>query len=201
MNEKEKRLRKNFEKHVAKITQFAKYDVNAEEDAKIDIGIEVLTWKKPESSSYMTKYIVTGNTLCVYGDLGEAIYQWSSPITFEWLSELDLSYFKGKCRASEVGRDFLEWDERQALSELKQFAKDDYFKWKDFKESDGQSYLYSKNDWKEWLSHNGGEFLGECYWEWAYGIGDTINTRCMYHFIGIKMAVAQMEKNKAVETV
>ena len=63
----EEMIRNSFENHVAKITQFAKYDVNAEEDAKIDIGIEKLTWKKPGSSNYMIQYIISGNTLCVYG--------------------------------------------------------------------------------------------------------------------------------------
>jgi hypothetical protein len=198
MNEKEKRLRKNFENHVATIDQLAYFDVNADEDAKIDIRMEVLKWKKPDSSSYMIKYILTGNTLCVYGDLGEAIYRWSSPITFKWLSELDLSYFKGKCQASEVGRDFKEWDESQARKSLKQFAKDEYFEWKNFEESDGLNSLYSKNDWREWVSHCGAEVLGEYFWEWAYSIGDTIHTRCLYHFIGIKMAVEQMEKNETV---
>ena len=188
----EEMIRNSFKDHVAKIDQFAKYDVNAE-DAKIDIGIERLTWKKPESSNYMVQYIISGNTLCVYGDLGEAIYRWSQHITFEWLSGLDLSYFKGKCRASEVGRDFREWDEYKALDALKHFAKEEYFKWKDFEDSGGQNSLYGYDDWREWLSQHGYKILGEDFWDWAYGVGFTINVRCKYHFIGLQMAMKQIK--------
>ena len=110
---REEMIKDSFKDHAAKITQFAKLDVN---DAGCDI--EVLTWKKPESYNYMVRYLVSGNTLCVYGDLGEAIYQWSENVTLEWISNLYLSYFKGKCQASEVGRDFREWSQRKALKEL-----------------------------------------------------------------------------------
>ena len=187
---KQERMRKNFENHVATIDQFVKFG-----GKEVDIDIEVLTWKKPDSSSYMIKYIITGNTLCVYGDLGEAIYRWSSPITFEWLANLDLSYFKGKCQASEVGRDFREWDQYKALNTLKEFAKDEYFKWQDFEDSGGESSLYGCDDWREWLSQHGCEILGDDFWDWAYGIGFTINVRCMYHFIGLQMAMKKIKEN------
>lgn len=184
-------IKKNFENHVATINQYVNFDKEIK-----GIDIEVLTWKKPDSSSYMIKYIVTDNTLCVYGDLGEAIYRWSSPITFEWLANLDLSYFKGKCQASEVGRDFKEWNQNKALNALKNFAKDEYFEWLQFEATDGQSSLYSNADWKEWLSHRGHDVLGVEYWEWAYDIGFTTNTRCIYHFLGLMMAMKQIRGDK-----
>ena len=192
---REERIKESFKDHVAKITQFAKYDVNADEDAKIDIGIEVLTWKKPESSNYMVKYIVSGNTLCVYGDLGEAIYQWSQNITLDWLATLDLSYFKGKCQASEVGRYFREWDENTAIKYLKDMEKQEYFEWSKLEEEGGTGSLYDARDWEEWLRENGSEVFGEDYWDWAFEIGYRANTRCVYHFIGLQMAMEQINKN------
>lgn len=188
---KEKRLKKNFKNHIATINKFIKV-----EDEGIDI--EVLTWKEPETSSYMIKYIVTGNTLCVYGDLGEAIYRWSEKITFEWLSGLDLSYFAGKCKASEVGRDFKEWDQYQAFDRLKDFSKEGYFKWlefkKEFKKRGGDVSLYDSKEWYGWLRENGEDVLGEHWWEWACNIGFTTNTRCIYHFLGLKMAMEQIKE-------
>ena len=184
---REERIRESFKDHEAKITQFAKLDVN---DAGCDI--EVLTWKKPGTGNYMVRYLVSGNTLCVYGDLGEAIYQWSQGVTLEWLATLDLAYFKGKCQASEVGRDFREWDQRKAHKELERMEKDEYFKWSDFEERDGAGSLYCATEWAEWLRANGSEVFGEDYWDWAYSIGYTINTRCVYHFIGLQMAMEQI---------
>jgi len=184
---REEMIKGNFKDHVAKITQFAKLDVD---DAGCDI--EVLTWKKPGTNNYMIKYIVSGNTLCVYGDLGEAIYQWSQNISFEWLSGLDLSYFKGKCQASEVGRDFREWDDRTAIKFLKDMEKQEYFKWSDLEYLGGTESLYGSRDWEEWLRENGSEVFGEDYWDWAYGIGYRVNIRCEYHLIGLKMAMEQI---------
>ena len=188
---REKRIKENFKNHKATVDQYAQLDCGR-------IDIEVLTWKKPDSSSYMVRYIIYGNTLCVYGDLGEAIYQWSQAITFEWLSSLDLSYFKGKCQASEVGRDFREWNNNKAIDTLKSFAKDEYFKWSDFEENGGKDSLYDVREWEEWLRENGTDVLGENFWEWAFEIGYTINTRCMYHFIGLQMAMEQLRKNETI---
>lgn len=186
-------IKKNFENHVATIKQYHEMD-------KDGIGvlgtIDKLTWKKPGSSNYMIQYIISGNTLCVYGDLGEAIYRWCEPITFEWIAGLNLSYFKGKCQASEVGRDFREWDEKKALDALKYFAKEEYFKWKEFEEREGKHALYDNSEWNEWLREHGDEVLGEEFWDWAYGIGYTINVRCIYHFIGLHMAMEQIRGDK-----
>ena len=197
---KEERIKKDFENHIATIDQFAKFDANASEDEKINIGIEVLTWKNPGSYNYYVKYIVIGNTLCVYGDLGEAIYQWSENVTFEWVSNLDLSYFAGKCQASEVGRDFKEWSERKAREAMKHFEKEEYFKWSKFEEEGGPEALYDKHEWAEWLREHGYNILGEDYWDWAYGIGKQINTRCVYHFMGLQMAMKQVSEKVGVKS-
>ena len=190
---REERIKKDFESHIAIIDQFVRKDVNM---PKVDI--EVLTWKKPGSYNYYVKFMVVGNTLFVYGDLGEAIYQWSEGITFEWLSNLDLPYFAGKCQASEVGRDFKEWNERKALEALKHFEKQEYFKWSDLNEEDGKGSLYDKREWEEWLREHGHKVLGEDYWDWAYVIGNDINTRCVYHFMGLQMAMKQIKEGAKV---
>lgn len=191
----EERIKKNFEDHIATISQFAKL---AEDDIGNDV--EVLTWKKLNSCSYMVRYIVSGNTLCVYGDLGEAIYRWSANVTLNWMASLDLSYFAGKCCASEVGRDFREWNEEKALKILREFEQEEYFKWSKFEESGGEMHLYNAEDWKEWLREHGYSVLGEDFYEWAYDAGYQINTRCVYHFVGLQMAMKQIaEKANIVE--
>jgi hypothetical protein len=71
--------------------------------------------------------------------------------------------------------------------------KDEYFKWSDLKDKDGEASLYDSREWEEWLRVNGSKVFGDDYWDWAYSIGYTINTRCMYHFLGLKMAMEQLK--------
>ena len=191
---REEMIKDDFKDHEATIDQYLKFN-NPDEKG---IEIEVLTWKKPGTSNYMVRYLVSGNTLCVYGDLGEAVYQWSQDVTLDWISTLDLHYFKGKCQASEVGRDFKEWSREKAFDTLKHMEKEGYFNWSDIELTDGLDALYDSREWEEWLRENGSEILGEDYWDWAFSIGHVINTRCMYHFIGLKMAMEQI-KLKNVE--
>ena len=68
-------MKKVFKNHVATID---------------DSNLETLTWMNPGDSCYMINYIIRGGVLFVSGDVGEAIYRWSSPITFEWLSKVDI---------------------------------------------------------------------------------------------------------------
>jgi len=192
--DREEIVKRNYKDHIATIDQYAQLDCGR-------VDIEVLTWKRPDSSSYMIKYIITGNILCVYGDLGQAIYRWGQKLTFEWLSGLNLSYFKGKCEASEVGRDFREWDEYKAKEQLQFFAEDGSFKMSELEERGGDGSLFSERDWEEWLNENGYDVLGADFWAWAYNIGYTVNTRCLYHFIGLQMAMKQIKEKENVKTV
>ena len=83
------------------------------------------------SDCYMRYVLLSGSTLVVVGDLGDAVYQWHGDprLTFQWLAGLDLDYFVSKCRASEVGVPFEEWSEeiaRERFADLrKSYAEHD----------------------------------------------------------------------------
>lgn len=108
-------IRDWFLKHIAKFSTYRN-----EQDERI----EFLFWTRPDSSIYRIRYMIYHNLLFVSGDVGEAIYRWSSEISFSWLAGLDYSYFSGKCQASEVGRDYISWDQDKAVKNLKDYLRE-----------------------------------------------------------------------------
>lgn len=75
---------------------------------------EVLTWgHKNGGSFYRVDYMLRNGSLAVYGDLGSAVYRWGGQIDLSWIAGLDLSYFFGKCEASEDGSRSYDWGGHQ----------------------------------------------------------------------------------------
>src|SRR5437879_2398129 len=66
------------------------------------------------------KLIIDNGTLIVIGDYGDAVYQWNERLTWKWLANMDINYFKGKCQASENGRNYVEWDSDRAEKFIKE---------------------------------------------------------------------------------
>ena len=98
---REEDYRKWFAEHIATVST-----------AKDHIGdITTLEWRKPGTWNYRIVYMMRGGMLLVYGDMGEAVYQWSGQIDLEFLASCSLDYFTSKCQASEQGRGGQEWDE------------------------------------------------------------------------------------------
>jgi len=180
-----------------------------------------LVWREPGTNINSIEYRLINNYLLVFGDLGEAIYWWSSPHSFEWIAGLNLDYFRGKCQASEVGKDFKEWNEKQALEKAREYLEehikevfyekydeaDEKFKelvtkrveeaWKDFCDDGGDHSISYPQEWVEWCnddSERTQKYFGEDYWEFIYGIGETTHIRCVAHLYGLKMAMEQIQK-------
>lgn len=161
-------IKSSFANHQAKIKEYISSD---EKNDKI----KILKWADPKTSTYSIKYIIDNNVLFVSGDLGFAVYRWTSCVDFEWLADLSIDYFCSKCEASEKGHK--------------------YFEWENFRTSRGMSEIENKEGWIEWCCEEGEEvFQTTDYWEWAYDIGDVIHIRCHYHLIGLKMAMEQLKK-------
>lgn len=88
--------------------------------------VNELLFRSPESSNgWMHLQIVRGYCLVVLGDLGDAVYEWhgNPPLTFSWLADLDLHYFRSKCVASEDGRGFEEWDEQSLAGRWERYIE------------------------------------------------------------------------------
>lgn len=65
-----------------------------------DCAVKVVRLARPGTSWYSIDYVLYGGTLCVCGDLNDAVYRWKTPITLEYLAGLTLDSFGEKCLAS-----------------------------------------------------------------------------------------------------
>ena len=63
-------------------------------------SVQRLSWKKPGTTCYAMIFLLSGGYLCVLGDLGEAVYQWSEKVSLRFLADCSLDYFGSKCQAS-----------------------------------------------------------------------------------------------------
>ena len=169
--------------------------------------VEVMTWgNKNGSSNCRIDYMLRNGSLAVYGDLGDAVYCWYGETSLEWISDLNLWYFHGKCCASEYkdGRRPYEWDCRDALREVKRAVRNN------IKEDVSEGFFYyrdnpeAKGELKELFGaccedHNG--FHSYCrtgdpaiaindddWWEYIPSCGEHIPTRIRMHLIGLKLA-------------
>jgi hypothetical protein len=154
-------------------------------------GLKLMEWKAPKTWCYAIRYILDGGTLCVWGDLGEAVYRWNGGASFEFIAGTDLGYFKSKCEASEKGRgsDFYDFSFEEFAKNLRTEIGENPESYRDV---DLESLEYCEPDEYgviSWLRDQ--PIDGETAGHFLSG-GKTINLRCAAHWMGIKMAVAQL---------
>lgn len=151
---------------------------------------DLIVWKKPGTGIYSVHYLIYGNTLFVCGDLGEAAYQWSQKIDWDFLSGLNCDYFLGKCQASEVGRRFVEWDAKYARARLEETFKG-------LKEGgyhisagaccDAISAVETKEDWHSFIMDH-----RDIYELLDLGDLEVPNLRGVSHWYGLTLALKQL---------
>lgn len=206
-----------FEKHIATKNVF-----------KSNNGTEFIQieWKEPGTSHYYISYNLINNNLIVTGDLFDAIYHWSSPVSFESISSMNLDYFSSKCEASPKGRDFLSWNNKYAYenfffildSELEEFLLEKNKIEKSFEDlnenekqelmesylekydcfDDVQSIVESQESWVEFLKEYGDDALGSDCWEY-YNMAMMPDMLCHAHLEGLKLAVKQLLEKGTVK--
>lgn len=140
---------------------------------------KTLEWHEPSTSNYWCRFIISKRTLIVYGDCGDAIFQWSDALTWEWIAGLDLHYFEGKCQASEYGRHYETWDSNTAKDWCEDFLKhcETQDTRKAFEENDGWEQLNSRDEWIQFLHEHGYEIFGDDLSS-VSECGDRIDIRC-----------------------
>ena len=170
-----------------------------------------IQWKKPGTSHYHIDYNLIDNNLIVTGDLFDAIYHWSSPVSYKSIASMNLDYFSSKCEASPEGRDFISWNNKYAYenfffileSELEEFLEEKKIdkNFKDLNEDEKldlmESYLDKhdyiddvvsivdcKESWIEFLKEYGDNVLGSDCWE-HYNMGMMPDMLCHAHLEGL----------------
>lgn len=109
IEEKEKEIRSDwFENHVAKVT---KHD-----------NVTILDWNEPGTSMYAVRYVFTGNSLFVSGDIGEAVFSLTWRSTLESFEDINLHYLMGKLSCSSHER--WSFNEKKAEQELNEWYEE-----------------------------------------------------------------------------
>lgn len=185
-------IKKWYEGHIATIKKFD------------DDNLMKIIWKNPKYGTDSVIYVIDFKyaTLCVYGDLGDAIYCFKEIKNLEFLKDLDLAYFCSKNSASSnelhgktwdpvVAEHFLneylkEYEETESLKKLSKEEKQDFL-------NDCLSACQNKEEWHFYIHNSGYNFLGD--YEMLYHIGEVISIRTQSHLIGLKMVIESLQKD------
>lgn len=154
-------------------------------------NLTIIDWREPDTGIFAVRYIIDRNRLLVSGDIGCAAYVWGQTICLDFLAGCGLSYFAEKCEASESGRDFMDWDEASAREGAEIMVKDYELPADSF---EGASF-YSESEYRDWLSAQSIKRLTDDFEAMSSLMesGRIIHPRCIGHWVGLKMAQAQLE--------
>lgn len=145
---------------------------------------------------FMRYNIIGERNLVVTGDLGDAVYEWSSRITFAWLGGLDSDYFIGKCVASEYGRRYEDWSREAAAerfaSRVESLDDASVVKVKAIMdECDGNAMMESAGEWNAFAYRDLQDVWADLEGLWNIGMVTSIRALC--HAEGLRLAMRMQE--------
>lgn len=181
-----------FKKHVAHRHDYL-------EQSNIGLPISVIDWREPGTSIFAIRYIISGRSLMVTGDAGDAVFEWSEGITFEFLNNCNLGYFAGKCQASEVGRRYVQWDS-DACRDNGFFTLSSYSK--EVRDAFSEADMFSEQEMVNWLWNDAPDEIRSESELCSLLIenGQVMSVHCIGMWVGIKMAMEQLNKEVKSET-
>ena len=183
---------------------------------RIDDHLETLQWKAPGTSNRAMWFVRQYGTLMVFGDMGEAVYQWYPDITIESIGlNMSLERYVCKCKASEYGRRPYAWDAQQCDDDVNayfdEFAKDrdheydpdDNYDLVDRAEEEmkfslswGWGATEEEIPWLWWVWENGADVFGQDYWDGHFPCkaGEKLSWEVQRHYEGLREAVKQLKE-------
>jgi hypothetical protein len=169
---------------------------------------KILLWSKPGTGVYRVKYQVDERYLIITGDIGDAIFCWSQPVSFDFVAGCDLEYIKGKCVAKPTNIDhrsldmWCEHELRACVEEqIRQFREDGegsaLATLADELEEGLDDYGHCKDEWQQ--------FVSSCHWNrdidaeiasslFEAGFRTDIGFRGM--IMGLRMALEQLKSKE-----
>jgi len=177
---------------------------------KVNDNLETLQWKKPGSSMYGIWFVRQYSTVMIFGDCGDAIFQWNWEPEFNlaWVAGCDDGYILGKCQASAHGREPYTWDAQTAREELRKlFADEEEFEnlgfsediEEKFEERFGWDSMSSKFEWDMWCHDNAYEVFGDDWYEFVGSPGKRLDAGVELQLKGLRRAVAQLKEKENAE--
>jgi hypothetical protein len=158
-------------------------------------------WRKPGTGVMAIRYRIDGKYLLVTGDMGDAIFAWSQPISFRFFANCGLDYFKEKCVAKPAdieARFFDTWCDhelRLTVDGQLEVMKDDEEDPEKIGELQGafESFGYDRQEWQQFLCSGNLKMDGELL-SILYNGGYRTHTRCRAMLLGLQMVHKQLEK-------
>lgn len=192
MVELQKEIREQwFKNHIAKLTQQG--------------NLQVLDWSAPKNSDYHCRYIFDGNRMYVSGDIGEAIFWFSSVIDLRSFEDTNIGYFNRKLVA--FSGDKIEFNKGKAHKEIEEWKEEMISNLEEYTISENVfnkihsaiDWCYNIKDWEQQINFELSEEVRELdqdYGEWLYDIGNDIPSRIVGYLVGLKMAVEQLKEDQ-----
>lgn len=150
-------------------------------------GASVLKWERPDSNIYSVNYIFLDRSLAIVGDIGDAVYEFSSPIGPKNFTT-DFHYFQTKLRAS---GDTKEWNVEIAKASLEAEAQEYPNYAKDILE--GLEHIENLFTWQQFLLDAPAFFTDDLTSYYEIGSVETIRHRA--YLVGINEAAKQLWSN------
>lgn len=157
----------------------------------------VINYQRPDTWINGMRIMVHAGWVGFMGDLGEAIYGWGGSLTASFLTGIDFHYFLSKCQASEVGREFRQWDRDVFASALEQYLADEREQehkvdW--IEEAVEQGLGDSEAETEQLLieAYHSGNVHDAEEISMIRDFGRVPHVRSIYHFVGMQNALRQL---------
>lgn len=167
-------------------------------------GCEFLEFMVRGTGIGAMRFHIVGSHLYVSGDYGDAVYKWPPPVSLQQIAGFGLSYFAGKCTASEVGSVFRCWYPDEASDWVTEWQNDCGEHRSAFRDAFDDAVVNhddpfaSALEWSIFLGDHGQELFGDGWEEYA-DVGYGWHLRCQLHHEGIIAAVGKLDEWKMKE--
>lgn len=170
--------------------------------------VTILDWKNPSTGMYAIQYVLLGNTLFITGDVGDAVFRMTGPVTLESFKSQHIDYFLEKMTAHSGDR--WRYNSKQAQIDLDNWYtqygdSEDYDLFEELEHlmDDISNIIRSSESLSEYTHRVYNHYDDE---EFEYfdsedfsiiaEFGHTLPDRFNAYLLGLQMAYAQLSSNE-----
>lgn len=163
-------------------------------------GLKVITFKKDNSIMYYMRVIIDGGNVLITGDVGEALFQFSSCVDIKELSNMNIHYFHKKLSMS--SEDIYSFSKQEAVKYLRE-KRDE---WEEDEIEFDKSRLDDLIDetcccntvrsWRDIITSEYIDFLEDIdseWYEWIFDIGNSIPYRIIGYWVAFQLINEQFK--------
>lgn len=166
---------------------------------------QILTWANPDRSDYSCQYILKGNKLFISGDIGEAVFVFTSHISLEYFRHINVPYFTDKLTTS--SRRTYDYDTDKIESAIRRWELELLYEEVIPQRDMMRAMLMASvqcSSAKEWEFVFNTEYLDfataldEDITEWIYTAGNTTSYTMIAYLVGLQEAHKQLGEKETL---